>query len=149
MASDSLREVGKFINQSRRNADLALKRYEKKLPKKDRARDTVSAVSPFNMYIENEGDQRVVIDINFRNPPPNDCEAECVATACEDFELLGGGHSITVTNPYEAGTVRVFSNGNPLEQIQWYEENPSGGQVYVQIQTTGEVIVVCYTYVTC
>lgn len=149
MASDSLNEIGRYIKQSRRNADLALKRYSKHMPKKDRVRDTISSVSPFSMYIENDGFERVIIDVNFRVPPPSDCSAECIATACEDFELLGGGHSITVTNPYEPGTIKVFSNGNPLEQIQWYEENPEAGQVYVQVQSTGEVIVVCYAYIIC
>jgi len=149
MASDSLNQIGKYIRKTNKQASLALKRNFHKIPTKDRARDTVSSVYPFRMGIEQEGGNTVKIDINFDKPPPDDCAAECIATACEQFNLVNGGHSVTVENPYEAGTVRVYSNGEPLSNVQWYEENSSGGQVYVQVQQPEELIVICYTYIIC
>ena len=150
MASDKLNQVGKYIRQANKNADLALKRYKKHLPVKDRVRDTVSVVSPFNMDIETDGNQSVIININFNKPPPSDCVSNCIATACEDFTLSYGGHSLNVTNPYEEGTVRVYRNGDVLEELtQWYEEDPTAGKVYVQVQGSTETIAICYSYVTC
>lgn len=148
MASDSLNQIGKYIRRGSTNASLALKRNFHKLPTKDRARDTVSSVYTFRMTVEQEGGRPVKINVNFNKPPPDDCAANCIATACQDFDLPVGGHSITVENPYEAGSVRVYLGESELDDAQWYEENPSGGQVYVQ--TTGQaLIVVCYTYIIC
>lgn len=147
MASDNLNQVGRYMRRANKHADLALKRNFSSLAKRDRARDTVSAVYRFRMTIQSEGTP-VSIDINFNKPPPDDCAADCYATACQDFALSAGGHSITVENPYQDGTVRVFENGDPLEQVQWYEENSSGGQVYVQ-SSGSSVVVVCYTYIIC
>lgn len=149
MASDNLNEVGKYIRHSGRSANLALKRYTKNMPKHDRARDTISSIHPFVMQIDSDGKSNFTLDINFNKPPPTDCEAECIATACEDFSLFAGGHSITVANPYEPGTIRVYTNGEDLETVQFNEENPSGGQVYVQVADSLETIVVCYSYVAC
>lgn len=148
MASDSLRQVGKYIKRTSQSADLALKRNFTKMPRKDRARDTVSNVAPFRMFIESDG-RGATIDINFDKPPPADCASGCFATACQDFNLSPGGHSITVENPYEEGTMRVFAGENPLESVQWYEENPVGGQVYVQVPADVSLIALCYTYIIC
>lgn len=150
MASDNLNQVGRYIKRTNRNANLALKRAKKKLAIKDRVRDTVSSIYPFTMNIEIEDDVRtVLLDINFKEPPPEDCVSECIGTACEDFELFTGGHSINVTNPYEAGTVKVYQVGEPLDISQWYEEEPSAGKVYVQVQDSSQLIVVCYAYIAC
>jgi len=150
MASDNLRQVGRYIQRTNRNANLALKRAKKKLAVKDRVRDTVSSVYPFTMQINIEEDTRtVLIDINFKKPPPADCVSECIGTACEDFDLFQGGHSLSMTNPYEAGTANVYVGGEPLDPVQWYEEEPSAGKVYVQVQDPSKVVVVCYIYVAC
>jgi hypothetical protein len=150
MASDNLNQVGKYIRGSNRKADHAIKRVQRKLPKRDRAKDTVSSVFPMTMNFASEGDSPVKLDINFNKPPPSECEASCLATTCESFERTSGGYSLLVThNPYEAGTVRVFSEGQVLSPVQWYEEDPQNGLVYVQIQSDIELIVICYTYVTC
>lgn len=149
MASDNLNQVGKYFKQTRRDSDFAIKRVSKKVPVRDRVRDTVSAVFPFKMTILTDNEESIIIDINFLNPPPSDCEAECIATTCEDFELLPGGHSITVTNPYIEGSVRAYSGGEPLDESQWYEENFSGGQVYVQVPPGSPLTVVCYAYIVC
>lgn len=149
MASDNLNQVGRYIRDSGRNASLAMKRVTKKMPKHDRARDTISSIHPFFMQIHTDGKSSVTLNINFNKPPPTDCEAECIATACEDFALYAGGHSITVANPYEPNTVRAYANGEILQEINLNEENPSGGQVYVQVPGPITTIVVCYSYVAC
>jgi hypothetical protein len=149
MASDSLNQVGKYIKRANSNASLALKRNFHKLPKKDRARDTVSNVAPFRMEIYQEGRRPITININFNKPPPSDCAVDCIATTCEQFTLAYGGHSLTMINPYEAGTVRVYTDGEILPAAQWYEENPGAGQVYVQVPNSTALIAVCYTYIIC
>lgn len=151
MASDNLRQVGRYMRHAGRQADLAMKRVTNKVPKRERARDTVSALFPFQFIVNSEGEgDKVSIDINFNKPPPDDCSAECIATACEDFQLSGiGGYSLTTTNPYEVGSIRIYSEGSTLPLAQFVEENPSGGQVYVQVQSDIETIVICYTYIVC
>ena len=150
MASDSLRQVGKSIKGANRTADLAIKRVTNKIPKRERARDMMSSLFPFSMRIESEGDnQRTLVQINFNKPPPDDCSAECIATACEDFELGQGARSLNTTNPYEPGTVRVYSQGQTIDPAQFTEENPGAGQVYVQVQAGVEMIVICYSYIIC
>lgn len=149
MASDSLNQVGKYIRRANKNAGLALKRDFHKLPKKDRTRDTVSNVATFRMEIYQEGRRPVTMNIKFNKPPPDDCSADCIATTCEQYNLGYGGHSLTVTNPYEPGSVRVYLNGNVLPDAQWYEENPGAGQVYVQAPTPSASIGICYAYVIC
>jgi hypothetical protein len=148
MASDSLTQVGKYIRNTNKRADQALKRVTNKIPKKERARDTVSSIYPMSFNVETrERGERVTLDINFNKPPPLDCAAGCIATTCEDYEMTAGGHSISVTNPYEPGSVKVFISGT-LQPAQWSEENPEGGQVYVQV--SGRVmVVVCYSYIIC
>jgi len=149
MASDNLRQVGRYLRQTNRTADLALKKARKKMPVKDRVRDNISNIYPFTMQIETEGPTRVVIDINFNKPPPSDCISECIGTVCEDFDLSNGGHSVNVVNPYEAGTVKVYAEGEPLDSSQWSEEEPSAGKVYVQVQDFSKVIAICYVYIAC
>lgn len=150
MASDNLRQVGRDIRLINRQADLALKRVTNRVPKRERARDTMSSLFPFNMKVDSEGKRdKFLMEINFNKPPPDDCSAECIATACEDFRVINGGHSFSLSNPYEPGTVKVFSQGVPLDPAQWYEENPMGGQVYIQVQTEVELIVICYVYIIC
>lgn len=149
MASDNIRQVGRYIRDTNRNANYAIKRYTKKLPIRDRVRDSVSTISPFVTYVETDGSQSVTIDINFSEPPPSTCDSECIATTCEEFELSNGGHSILVVNPFEAGTVKIYSNGNVLDGAQWYESNPLTGEVYVQVQSGTEMIVICYAYIIC
>lgn len=148
MASDSLREVGQYIKKTNKQANLSLKRNFSKLPVRDRARDVISDIAPFRMDIQTD-ESAVTIDINFDKPPPADCAAECYATACQSFNLTVGGHSITVGNPYEEGTMRVYIGDSPLENVQWYEENPGAGQVYVQVQNSSAIVVTCYTYIIC
>ena len=148
MAPDSLNQVGRYIRQSGRQADLAIKRVTNRIPKRERARDTVSSLYAFNMVVISEGKNgRVTMDINFNKPPPDDCSAECISTTCEAHELGGGAYSIPTENPYVAGTVKVFSQGLSLPQSQWYEENE--GQVYVQVQSSLEMIIICYSYIIC
>lgn len=150
MASDSLRQVGRSIRQTNRNANYAIKRVTNRVPKRERARDSMSSLFPFSMLVESEGKgDKFTIQINFNKPPPSDCSAECIATACEDFELSEGAYLLNTTNPYEAGTVRVYSQGQTLEAAQWVEENPSAGQVYVQAQGDIQMIVICYSYIIC
>lgn len=150
MASDSLKQVGKSIKRMGREADFAIKRYTNSIPKRERARDTMSSLFSFNMLIDSEGKgDKVSVSINFNKPPPDDCSAECIATACEDFELGQGSYLLTTTNPYEPGTVRVYSQGQTIDPAQFTEENPSAGQVYVQVQGGTEMIVICYSYIIC
>lgn len=150
MATDSLREVGRIIRHGNRQADLAIKRVTNKIPKRERTRDTVSSVFPFSMNVISDGaGDKVSLDIDFNKPPPSDCISDCIGTTCEDHELTKGAYSLTTTNPYEAGTLKVFSEGLPLDQAQWFEENPGAGQVYVQVQSDTEMIIICYTYIAC
>lgn len=150
MASDSLNQIGRGIRQMNRRSDLAMKRVTNRIPKRERARDTVSSVFPFSMRVDSEGQgETFLVSINFNKPPPVDCAAGCFATACVAQVMGPGGHLMSVTNPYEAGSVNVFSNGVSLDQSQWVEENPSAGQIYVQVQTGQEMIVICYTYIIC
>lgn len=150
MASDNLRQVGRDIRLMNRQADLALKRVTNRIPKRERARDSVSSLFPFSMRVNSEGKRdKVLMEINFNKPPPDECSAECIATACQDILMTSGGHSISLTNPYEPGTLRVFSEGNPLDPSQWAEENPEAGQVYVQVQSDTEMIIICYSYIVC
>jgi hypothetical protein len=134
-----------------RDANYAIKRVTNKIPERERARDTMSSLFPFNMRINSEGNigNKTIMTINFNKPPPDDCSAECIATVCEDFNLPAGGYLLSTTNPYEPGSVRAYSQGQTLQQAQWEEENPSAGQVYVQVQGEIEMIVVCYTYISC
>lgn len=148
MASDNLREIGRFIRYNNKQANLAIKRVTNKIPRRERARDTVSSLYSFTMNLHSEGkNDKVSIDVTFDKPPPSDCSAECVSTACEAHELFRGGYSIPTVNPYESGTVKVFSQGLILPPPQWYEEN--GGQVYVQVQSDIEMIIICYSYIIC
>lgn len=151
MASDNLRQIGRYMRQTNRQADLALKRYANKIPKRERARDTVSSVFPMQFIVHSEGKSgdTFTIDINFNKPPPEDCSADCIGTACEDFEMFTSAQLITLTNPYEPGTVRVYNRGEAVDASQWVEENPSGGEVYVQPVGDNEIMVICYSYITC
>lgn len=150
MASDSLRQVGRGLKQMNRRADLALKRVTNDIPKKERARDTMSSLFPFTMYVDSEGKgDKFILHINFNKPPPSDCSAECIATTCEDYQLGQGAYLLTTTNPYEPGTVRVYSQGQTIDPAQFSEENPTAGQVYVQVQGDVEMIVICYSYIIC
>lgn len=148
MASDNLREIGRFIRKTNRDAELAMKRVTNQIPKRERARDSVSALYPFTMTVTTEGKAgKVSIDINFNKPPPDDCSAECISTTCEAHELNRGAYSLNTVNPYVPGTVKVFSQGLSLPQAQWFEENE--GQVYVQVQSATEMIIICYSYIIC
>ncbi len=150
MASDSLNQIGRNIRQMNRRSELAIKRVTNNIPKRERTRDTVSSVFPFSMMVNSEGEgERFTVSINFNKPPPVDCAAECFATACEDFSLTQGSYLLQTTNPYEAETVKVFSQGAVLDPAQWTEENPAAGQVYVQVQGGTEIIVICYMYIIC
>jgi hypothetical protein len=149
MASDNLNEVGRYLRRAGKTADQALKRTRPRIPVKDRVRDSVSSAVPFSMSFESNGNNRVIVDINFNKPPPSDCGSGCFSTSCEKFNLNPGGHSLTVTNPYEPGSTIVYSNGTLLSNVQWFEENPLAGQVYVQVQAVLALIVICYSYVTC
>lgn len=148
MASDNLNQVGKYIRRAGRVADQALKRTRPLIPDRDRVKDTLSSVYPFKMKVISEGNKRTLIEIKFDKPPPSDCGVGCYSTSCEKFSLFNGGHSIGLTNSYEVGSVTVYLNGDPLSPIQWFEENPGAGQVYVQVPGIG-LVVVCYTYITC
>lgn len=148
MATDNLREVGRFIRKTNRQADLAMKRVANTIPKRERARDVVSSLYPFRMLVDSSGKgDKISLDINFNKPPPSDCIADCVATTCEATQLSSGGYSMSTENPYVAGTVKVFSQGVLLPLAQWYEEG--GGQVYVQVQSPLEMIIICYSYIVC
>lgn len=148
MAGDNLNQVGKYIKKTGQTSDAAIKRTRAILPKRDRVRDTVSSVFPFKMTYMSEG-KSVLMDIDLNKPPPSTCTAGCLSAACEQFTLEEGGHSITLTNPYEIDTVTVWSQGDELEAAQWYEESPEAGQVYVQVQGAIAFIIVCYTYISC
>lgn len=149
MASDNLSQVGKYIRGAGRKADQAIKRVKPIIRKSERTRDAVSSVFPFKMTVTSDGEKQTRLHIHFNKPPPDGCGAECIATVCESFPLFNGGRSITVTNPYEPDSVNVYTDGVPLDRSRWNEENPSGGQVYVQVQSDVELIIICYTYVTC
>lgn len=150
MASDKLRQVGRYMRLTERQADLALKRYTNKIPKKERARDTVSSVFPFRFDVQTDGRaNRITVNINFNKPPPDDCGVDCISTACIDFQMGLGAHSISLPNPYIPGTVRVYGQGDTIEVAQFIEENPSGGQVYVQVNIEVETVVICFSYITC
>lgn len=150
MASDKLNEVGRYVKGSNRQAELALKRFANHIPKKERARDAVSALFPFSMTVNSDGrSDKIIMHVKFNKPPPDDCAAECIATACQNQALGPGGHLVLVNNPYVPGSIRVFSEGVTLPEAQWVEENPTAGQVYVQVQSDQEMIVICYTYIIC
>src|SRR5689334_8176402 len=132
MASDNLREVGRYMRRTSRQADLALKRYTNKIPKRERARDTVSSVFPMRFDVHSEGKvgDSFTIHISFNKPPPEDCSADCIGTACQDFTMTYS-QLITLTNPYIVGTVRVYSEGEPVDPSNWVEENPGAGEIYL------------------
>ena len=150
MASDNLRQVGRSIRGMNRNANYAIKRVTNFIPKRERARDTVSSVFPFFMRVESEGNrEKVTMKIDFNKPPPDDCGADCISTACIDFPMPQGGHYLALPNPYVPGTVRVYGQGSTVDVAQFVESNPSGGEVYVQVQIEVEMIVVCFSYISC
>src|SRR5687768_14939920 len=111
MASDNLNEVGIYIKGVGRRSDLASKRVHIKRPIRDRARDTISSSHSFRMDFISDGTNTVLMDIDLNKPPPVECGAGCIATACESFPLLRGDHSLTLENPYEPNTVTVWSQG--------------------------------------
>lgn len=151
MASDSLRQVGRDLKKMNRRSEFAVKRVQNQIPKKERARDTMSSLFPFTMRLDSAGDRSTyTMSINFNKPPPSECSAECIATACESFTVAAGTYTLGTTNPYEPETVRVYNGGGePTPNPNFLEENPSAGQVRVVSPAETDLIIICYSYIIC
>lgn len=148
MASDNLKQIGKFIGKTGRDADRALKRTVPIRPRLERIRDVFDSTTEFEMSFEKTPDDtRVLLDLFFNLPPPiRGCKVGCIITKCEDFDFTSGSHSVTVANPYLAGTVSVYIDGEKLDNSQVFEANPSGGEVYFQGPASYEAVSICYIY---
>jgi hypothetical protein len=152
MASDNIREVGKFVKQTRRDTDYALKRYHSKIPLVERTRDIFDSEIPFKMNFETKRKgNKVLLDLNFNKPPPlNRCKSDCLAATCESFVVEPGiDHLLTLQQPYIAGTTTVFINYSQVLPSTFDEVSPESGQIFVQGTTTSTLITVCYSYGNC
>lgn len=152
MASDSLREVGKYIKKTREDVDHALDRYLQHRAKVERTRDTFSDVIPFVFYFKTEEDDVVTLELNFLLPPPtgNGLGGGDTGynTVCESFTKAIGTHIISVEKPYLPTTVSVYVNGEEWDPNKWSEYDPSAGQVEVIVDATftSNQVVICYLY---
>lgn len=135
MASDSLRQVGKYIGKTGRTADQALKRAYPIQPRLERIRDVFDPINSFEMSFETtEHDERVSLDLFFRFPPPSrGCTIGCIHTLCEGFAATAGDNAVTVSFPYLAGSVRVFAP-TQLDASAVDEINPATGEVGFYIE---------------
>jgi len=151
MASDSLNQVGKYINQTGKNANRALKRARPIQPRLERVRDIFDDTTPFEMgFVKEDNDERVLLDLFFNLPPPiRGCKAGCIHSKCEEFDFPNGGnHYVTVQHPYLANSVSVYVNGDKLPDSDVDGNSGSGaGEVFFQSNSSGpDTIAVCYIY---
>lgn len=151
--TDKLNEVGKELGRIKRNSEAALRRYNPKQPKIERARDVFDDVIPFEMEFEtDEIDKLMFIDLYFNKPPPlKGCNGR-YTIPCEDFALSAGDHLIQVTSRYKPGSVTVFRDNVKLSSPAFYEYDPINGLVWVQGSEIISVFNICYvrdTWVTC
>lgn len=152
VASDSLNQVGKYIQQTGKNSEFALRRDYKQLKKIERSRDIFDPAIPFEMDFKTElSDTRIGLDLFFNQPPPmKGCRAGCHTAKCETFSEGAGNFLLTLSYPYIFGTVNVYLNGDILDSSQWVQANPSGGQVFVQAGSkSSNYISICYVFGDC
>lgn len=152
MASDNLRQIGKYVRETREAANHALNRYSKNLPVVERARDIFDVDIPFEMFFSTKENEKIVLlDLDFNKPPPlRGCKQGCTTSACESFTRSSGNHSLTVEYPYISGSVNVFINGVVLDNSQYWEESPEAGAVFVQgASRDTNTITICYIWENC
>ncbi len=144
--SDNLKELGKIINQTKRNSEAALRRYNAEHPKIERVRDTFDNLIPFEMEFNTERqDRKCVLDLFFNKPPPLvGCNGERYNIPCTEFILGPGNHLIQVTARYKPGSVVVFRNGTKLTYAEYGEYDPINGIVFVIGTDTTSVFNICY-----
>lgn len=142
MASDRLNQVGKYINKTRKDADLALAKHIPNRPQIERARDLFDSATPFEMeFTIGPNISEVKLDISFTSPPQaNGCEGDCLKAKCEEFRLEAGSHYITLEHPATPGTIKVFKNGTLTDN--WDQVN--NNRLYIGYLSSSTLIVVCY-----
>lgn len=152
--TDKIREVGKSLRKTRENSEAALRRYNVKHPRIERARDIFDDVIPFEMEFKTESqDSLFSMDVFFNKPPPlRNCKFGRFVTACTEFTVPAGDHLLNLGESYVPGSVTVFSNGTELSSANYYEYSPSEGLVFVQAPAGVQIISICFnkdTWITC
>lgn len=145
--NDNIKEVGKSIGRTKRDAEAALRRYAPKHPKIERTRDIFDEVVSFEMEFNTEpNDTLMSLDLLFNKPPPmKDCKPGEFIMNCNDFiTTVGGGAHLLQVEPYWPGTVSVFVNGLDVGSGGFSEYDAANGLVFVAGVSDPQTIVICY-----
>ena len=151
MASDSLKQIGNYIKDTKKDTDFGLKRYHANIPRVERTRDVFDSDVPFQFTFKTEHPKdRITLNLIFNKPPPlSQCNNGCVTAQCQTFNVTPGDHLLTVDNPYNAGSVTVFVDYVQALASGFEETNPEAGTVFVQGSETTSTITICYTFGDC
>lgn len=141
---DDANQLGQSLRKQRQNADTALKRYMPKPKKIERVLDVFDALIPFSMeFSTTPNEDRVIMTLHFRPPPPARCCANNLCSICETFS--DGVEVIQLGRPYIANSVSVFING--IKRTSFTQTSPSTGVVTLTTSVAfGTIVRVCYVY---
>lgn len=148
--TDSLNQVGKYLKETSRKSDFAIKRTFREAPSTERIRDIFDPDYPLEAKFDiGKNITSTTIDIYFGRRLPNiGCCADCYCGATEAYtsdSLVSG--SIYLSQPYVQNTTVVYLNGSrATRNTDYVESSPSSGQL--SILSDFSTIVISYVYTT-
>lgn len=150
---DGIREVGKYIKETEKKTERALKRAREPQNSVERVRDIFDSDNPMRSVIKiPEAAHRTKIELNFgRALPALGCCGDCMCGVTESYSsdsLISG--SIYVTTPYVVGSTVVYIDGVLVTKgVAYVETDPTTGQITILVPSTTIVISYVYTVGNC
>jgi len=147
--SDDLNQIGKHLNETRKEANEALAKEVPHRPTIETVRDVFDNVVPFVMLFKRrEQFPTVLLNLEFFGPPPNiGCCADCYCTVCQPFYDQTSS-VLQLYRAYLPDTVSVYINNARV--TTFVESSPTDGVVTLTQPLTGAALVkVCYIYSYC
>lgn len=150
---DDIKEVGKYLKQTARKADLALKRDFEPQTTVEKIRDIFDTVQPFEAAVETPVNMsKAIMDITFRQKlPALACCGDCYCGATEAYtsdSLIDD--NIYVTTEYVPNSTTVYLDGALATRgVEYQESNPGAKQLEIYIPFSTIVISYVYTIGNC
>lgn len=145
---DGFNEIGKYLKQTKRRAELSLKREVAPQISIERIRDIFDSEHPVKADLTiPPAAKRILLDFNFGKKLPSlACCGDCLCGSTESYtsdSLING--SIYITQAYVPDSTTVYLNGiQATKGVEYLEANPTTGQIAILIPTS--TIVVSYVY---
>lgn len=147
---DDINQIGKYLKEAGRTADLAIKRVIEPSESVEKIRDVFDPEIPFqaNVNIPYNA-SRVMLDLNFAPRLPSiGCCGDCVCGVTESYtsdSLIDG--KIYTVNPYISNSTLVYLDGLRVTKgIEYTESSPLDGQIWIHVPFS--TITISYQYTT-